>query len=320
MTLLAFLHQLQTQKNVPAKPLLCFSARHYPLLFFSHLISFLQKNHVVVESVSLETMDAALIKANCATVSFAGQVLYWFHDFYALSTKKQQEWISYFQSYSGPHIVLFFSHEEGNVSLLKNKEHAKVITIPDEFSLQDISMIRFLIDHNVEKAYPSIDAGLHVQMVSLDTLCLLNHYELVTGKNWNSFLVEWGARIIEPTSSLFLLSQYFFSKKSSLFFTQWSHMHDIYMFTFWPTFWADQLWRAYIYCDLMHQKKYDQARSAQYKLPYSLIKRDWAQLQLQELQLAHDYLYKLDYRLKNGGSCAALELFFDKFFEGKFRV
>jgi len=125
--------------------------------------------------------------------------------------------------------------------------------------------------------------------------------------------------IIEPTHSLFLLSQYFFSKKTKPFFEQWSQSIDTYMPPFWATFWADQVWRAYIYCDLMQQKKYAEAKKAQYKLPFSLINRDWSSLKLSELQKAHQFLAAMDFRLKNGGSPIALELFYGTFFMNKFR-
>jgi hypothetical protein len=49
-----------------------------------------------------------------------------------------------------------------------------------------------------------------------------------------------------------------------------------------------------------------------------LINRDWSLLKLDELQKAYQFLYTLDYRLKNGGSNAALELFYGMFFESRF--
>jgi hypothetical protein len=318
MTLTSFLELLNKNKKLPETSVIYFVGNEYPLLFFSHIFSFLQKNNNIFEFISLDSMDVSFIKSQVSTISFTGSTVYCFNDFHTLSLKKQQEWIVYFKTYTGPHKLIFFCNEQNLVPMVKDRNHITTISLPHEVSLQDISMIRFLVD-SADKKYAPMRTGLQVQMISLDTLVLLHHYELVVGKNWDSFLQEWGPYILEPTSSLFLLSQYFFGKKTHLFFTQWAHSFDFYLPTFWPTFWADQIWRAYMYCDLMRQKKYAEAKKVQYKLPYSLINRDWSSLSLQELQKAHDYLCTLDYRLKNGCSSAALELFFDKFFEGKFR-
>ncbi len=319
--MLQFLEHLNKQKNIPNTSVMCFAGTsQYPLLFFTQIKSFLAKNNVIIESIALETTEASIIKASLATMSLSGKTIYWFNDFYLLPIKKQQEWCTYFQSYEGPHTIIFFNNEDACFSLLKKMRDGIIVSLPAEVSLQDISMIRFLLsEQGNSKQRFAVNAGLQVQMVSLDTLCLFSHYELVIGKNWDYFLQEWGAHIIEPTSSLFLLSQYFFGKKVHLFFPLWSRMQETYMPTFWPSFWADQAWRAYVYCDLMKQKKYTEAKKAQYKLPYSLINRDWSLLRLQELHNTHNYAYSMDYRLKNGCSPVALELFFSKFFDNKFR-
>jgi len=320
MTLPVFLEHFNKQKNLPDKLIIGFAGREYPLLFFSQMMSFLHKKKIITETVSVETADSSLIKAHLSTISFSGQIVYWLNDFHMLSIKKQQEWIVYFQAYTGPHKILFFCGDECCIALLKNINNGITVSIPHEMSLQDLSMIRFFINDDTAKVYPSINAGLQIQVVSLDTLCLLSYYELVVGKNWNIFFNDWGPYLLEQTSSLFLLSQYFFGKKSHLFFSQWSRSCDVYTSSFWPTFWADQVWRAYVYCDLMQQKRYVEAKKIQYKLPYSLINRDWSSLQLTELKHAHHYLSQMDYRLKNGGSSVVLELFFDMFFQNKFKL
>jgi hypothetical protein len=95
-------------------------------------------------------------------------------------------------------------------------------------------------------------------------------------------------------------------------------MSDDYAPTFWANFWADQIWRAYVYCDLMKQQRHTDAKKVQYKLPFSFINRDWHRYDLAELRNAHHFLTTLDFRLKNGSSELGLEHFYSQFFEDVF--
>jgi len=96
-------------------------------------------------------------------------------------------------------------------------------------------------------------------------------------------------------------------------------MSDAYLPPFWANFWADQIWRAYVFCDLMKQKKYAEAKKAQYKLPFSFVNRDWSSYSATELRNAHHFLSNLDFKLKNGASEIGLEYFYLQFFNSKFR-
>ncbi len=322
MNVTAFLDHINKKKHLPEKSVIYFAGfgDEYPLLFFSQVIAFLQKQNTLVETISLETEDDAAIKVRLSTMGFQGPVFFWFNDIYTVSAKKQRDWINYFKTYTGPHCILFFCNDESSVSSLKNSNNCIDVVLPKEVSLQDLSTIRFLVNDKTEKTNSPVDTGLCMQVMSLNTLCLLSYYERVAGRNWSLFLKEWGPLLFDSTNSLFLLSQYFFGKKIQPFFSRWSHSYDLYMPPFWPSFWADQLWRAYVYCDLMQKKQYADAKKVQYKLPFSFINRDWSSFTLTELKNAHHYVCALDYSLKNGGSPAALELFFDKFFGNVFRV
>ena len=144
------------------------------------------------------------------------------------------------------------------------------ITLPNDIMLQDFSAVRFLVSEQLQDKSPfAAQLTMFSDYLSLDSVCLLAHYELVLGKNTDDFFAQWITRIIDPASSLFVLSQHFFGKKTKPFFRQWATVSDQYMPTFWASFWADQIWRAYVYCDLMKQKKYADAKKAQYKLPFS---------------------------------------------------
>lgn len=307
----SFFEHLKRTKTLPEGKVFCFSAAQYPLLFFHHLVAFLKRNKLSIETLSYVT-DIATLKARLSTMSFSGQTTYWLEDFSALSDKKQLEMFEYLRTYEGPHRVLLFSD--------KVPTGFNAIELPQDITPQDFSKIRFLIsDHLSDKSNFAAQMGMYADYLSLDSLCLFAHYELVLGKNSDEFFTQWITRIIDPTSSLFILSQHFFGKKSKPFFRQWSTVSEQYLPAFWATFWADQIWRAYMYADLMKQKRYADAKKVQYKLPFSFINRDWSQYDLQELINAHQFLTSLDFRLKNGNSELGLEHFYAQFFEGKLR-
>lgn len=320
MQITSFFDYIKRTKTLPEGNVFCFFAQSsaYPLLFFYHLLTFFKKNDQIIQTLNCAT-DVATIKALLSTMSFAGQITYWLEDFHELSDKKQQELFKYFYSYDGPHRIIFF-FDKNIDAITKTKNGLSFIELPKDVSPQDFAKIRFLVSsHLQDKSDFAAHIGMYADYLSLDTLCLFAHYELVLGKSSDEFFTQWMTRIIDPTSSLFVLSQHFFSKKAKLFFRQWAVMADNYMPTFWTTFWADQLWRAYVYCDLMRQKQYAEAKKAQYKLPFSFINRDWSRYQLSELAAAHEFLTTLDFKLKNGASEIGLEHFYAQFFEDTFR-
>ncbi len=309
MLLSTFFEHLKRTKTLPEGKVFCFSAALYPLLFFHHVMTFLKRNKVRIETINC-TADIAMLKARLSTISFSGETIYWLEDFSSLSDKKQLEMFEYLRLYEGPHRVLLFSD--------KVPTGFNSIELPQDITPQDFSKVRFLIsDHLLEKSNFAAQMGMYADYLSLDSLCLFAHYELVLGKNSDEFFTQWITRIIDPTNSLFILSQHFFAKKSKPFFRQWSTISEQYLPAFWATFWADQIWRAYMYTNLMKQKRYADAKKVQYKLPFSFINRDWQRYNLAELINAHQFLTSLDFRLKNGNSEIGLEHFYGKFFEDK---
>ena len=311
MQVSTFFEHLKRTKTLPEGKVFCFLAVVYPLLFLQHLIVFLKRNGLYIQSLSCST-DIGALKALLSTLSFSGQTTYWLQDFHELPDKKQAEMFQYLRTYEGSHRILFFSD--------KVPTGFSCIELPQDITPQDFSKMRFLVNGQLpDKSNFASSMGMYADHLSLDSLCLFAHYELVLGKNNDEFFTHWITRIIDPTSSLFILSQHFFGKKSKPFFRQWATISEQYQPTFWATFWADQIWRAYMYVGLMKQKQYAEAKKVQYKLPFSFINRDWSQYDLQELVNAHQFLTSLDFRLKNGNSELGLEHFYGQFFEGKFK-
>lgn len=322
MLLSKFFEHIKQTKTLPRGKVFCFSAASYPLLFFSHLILYFKRNGIALQTLNCAGTDSASIKAILSTMSFSGEHVYWLDGFYTLPEKKQQEIMHYLYGYEGPHRVILFSDKITSDNIPKSSDAVDCITLPQNITLQDFSAVRFLVSDNLhDKSAFASQLTMYSDYLSFDNVCLLAHYELVLGsKIADDFFAQWITRIIDPTSSLFVLSQHFFCKKTKQFFRQWAAVSDHYMPAFWAIFWADQIWRAYVYCDLMRQQKHAEAKKAQYKLPFSFINRDWSQYNLAELRNAHQFLTTLDFRLKNGNSDLGLDHFYAQFFENQFRV
>lgn len=321
MSLSSYFAHIKRTKALSEGKVFCFFIRQaeYPLLFFQHLIIFFKKNDRHIEKLD-SAMEVSAIKTILSTISFSGQTIYWLEDFHAQSEKKQQELLLYLHTYEGPHQILFCSNVADKYIPNTKNILFTIIDLSKNVMYQDMVFVRFLVSNLLpDKSNFMAQLTMYGDYLSLDTICLLAHYECVLGKNSDEFFAQWATRIIDPTSSLFIVSQYFFNKKSKQFFRQWSVVSEHYPSTFWTTFWTDQLWRAYVYCDLMKQKKHVEAKKAQYKLPFSFINRDWLRYELNELCNAHHFLTTLDYRLKNGGSELGIEHFYSQFFEDKFQ-
>ncbi|HLW72596.1 MAG TPA: hypothetical protein VKR54_00965 [Candidatus Babeliales bacterium] len=313
MILRTFLDYICRTKKLPQGAVFCFSGKEFPLLFFYHLILFFKKNGLLIESLNCIGTDIASIKALLSTVSFSGATIFYLESFSTLSAKKQQEMLQYLQIYTGPHRIILFSE-------VVPAAHMNVIMLPDEIAPRDFPQVRFLVSDTAQATSSFVSQlCMKIDRLSLDSACLFAQYELVLGKNVDDFFDQWMTHLSEPTSSLFVLSQHFFGKKNRSFFRQWAQFAEFYLPPFWATFWADQVWRAYVFCDLMKKKKYAEAKKAQYKLPFSFINRDWSSYSLIELRNAHHFLSTLDFQLKNGFSEIGLEHFYAQFFDGKFQ-
>lgn len=321
MTLRTFFAHIERTKKLPDGSVFCFSSAIYPLLFFYHFLLFFKKHGVMIERLNCISNDISSIKALLSTISLSGALTYWLEGFHLLSAKKQQELLLYFKVYTGPHTLLFFREDPTVVSSPRDNDLMVAIALPDKIAPHELSMVRFLVNDMNGNANPEFvtQLALYTDHLSLDSACLFAHYEVVVGKSVADFFSQWVTHIIEPTSSLFTLSQHFFGKKRSPFFRQWAAVAELYMPSFWASFWADQIWRAYIFCDLMKKKKYVESKKAQYKLPFSFINRDWSSYSAVELRNAHQLLSTMDFQLKNGGSEIGLEYFYSKFFDNKFR-
>jgi hypothetical protein len=308
-----FIKELPNQDFFEKNKVLGFQGKEYPLLFFSLTFQRIEKIHTIsVQKIVLHEVDQAAIKSQLS-MSFLGQVqVYWFGNLAELDAKKKNAWLSYLTTYTGPHILLFFIDEVSD-------KQSTIIDMPlivDE-KMYDV-VHNFLKPELVPQKKFSKKLFSSVEKVTLDTACLLLEYQAVVGLGADEFLDEWLEKLVPSEKSLFTLSQYFFAKSSKDFLNLWQEMRTVYPEVFWISFWSEQLWRAHYVVKFYQEKKIAEAKKISYRLPFSFIQKDWKKSNTTELRNAHQFIYDLDYKIKNGFSDIGLDLFYTKFFSGDF--
>jgi len=295
----------------------------YPVLFFSYIIPiihdiFVLKNQISFETVDSTTLELGQIKAQLATSFLGSRVCYWLGDITQLADKKQKQLLTYLSSYTGPHIVLLYCSGQESYSSsractieLTEKVDEKIVFLLSEFSLHYSSV-------RVRQAIKQM--FLQYNLIPLDAVYLLLHYLMLSGTNSQEFLEDWIKLLFVPDKSLFTLSQYFFARSPQRFYHRWTLLYKDYPDVFWTTYWSEQLFRAYTIVKLLRTNPIDQSevKRMSYRLPFSFVQRDWRSYQLQELKNAHQFIYQIDHRLKNGGDPFVFDIFFHKFFTNKF--
>lgn len=318
MKLIEFLEQFSSNKLIPEGSLVCFRSRHdYPLLFFTLLFDWLkQRGHSIVSSKVIDKTESCM-QVQLGTKFLGNVLLYWLGDLGSLNKKSQKNWLGYLQKYAGPHSIGFFVGEDISFPLKKALFN---VHVPEKISCREMIIIQRLLFGATSKESSHFLEQLARQYgdIPLDLYCLLLNYALLVGKGSDLFFAEWLDNIIPIKVSFFLLSQYFFAKKSELFFTKWLQVYERFNPPFWVAFWSEQLWRATLYVNLMNNNDHAQAKKIGFKLPFSFIKHDWRGYHVNELKYAHRYLFAIDYQLKNGGSACAFDLFYSKFFLNQF--
>jgi hypothetical protein len=292
---------------------ICFTGQAYPLLFFSRLRAYLKDKHQCSHpSLSENAIHHLSISSVVTERSF-----YWVSSFEELTKKEQKELCAFLAHYAGPHTVVLFIPEDLATFIHKNW---MIITIP---TVCDKNLFMLLTQWCVgeaknNKEYDQLRAVLFKQKntLSVDDALLLIYYQSVMGKNISLFITQWLPCIINPSTSLFGLSQSLFACDPQ-FWKQWYAVANQFSPQFWITFWSEQLWRASMYISARKEGRDTKMISA--KLPFSFINRDWRAYTCEELSNAHNYIYTLDYNLKQGATDYGFDLFYTKFFLGSFK-
>jgi len=283
----------------------------YPLLFFFELFKHVGDAQVEVARPAEENSADSFARLS---TSFLGQTsFYWLKNISSLKGKKGKQLLTFLKSYQGPHGVAFFIDAVTGGSA---KDYSVCIDIPEKIDQKTFVQLADFLGQTVTA--PQVAALFKaVGAISLDTACLLLQYLQVTGRVANDFMKNWLHKIAEPEHSLTALSKSFFTRDARTFFAQWAQMGDAYPPQFWISFWSEQLWRAYNFVEQSRAHNFPEAKRVSFRLPYNFTQRLWRETRLPELRAAHDFLYSVDYSLKNGGAPFSLELFYFNFFTAR---
>lgn len=321
MQLKEFLTRYQTDKKVlEEQTVICFAIPEksiMPVIFSSHCISLFKSDQLHIESLDVSTISYSQVVSQLET-SFLGMGLcYWLKGIDDIDLKYRTLLLDFLARYQGPHKVIIFMQ---NKDAYKLEQKNLVITL---VSKVDSSLFATMLNF-FKKKFSSSVTKLITQIssshdaIDLDQACMIINYVQVMGR-WDQPAQKLLEKILESEHSLFILSQYFFAKDSSAFFTLWSRFESEYPMTFWTTFWSEQLWRAYHVHYFLKNNNNPQAKTVGFRLPFTFMQRDWKKTTLFELKNAHQSIYQLDLAFKNNiETQAGIDLFYSKFFLNEF--
>ena len=287
----------------------------YPLLFFSLLM----RKQPAADTVHIDVAEQQedLIKAQLET-SFLGMArTYRLSGLHGLAKPAAQQWLRYFSTYQGPNRIIFAITQDAAEPYKKDaQQNLSFVDIPAQIQkpffiglfTQLVRQPSVLDKRYIDQLY------VRAEKIPLDTACLLIQYLQVLGSTAQEFFTHWIDKLVVPDKSLFLLSQYFFAKQSTHFLNMWTGVKNEYPEQFWISFWSEQVWRALFYCKSMKERDVVNAKKIGYRLPFSFLQKDYRNCSIALLQEAHEALYELDGKLKNGGSVIGLDLFFLHYF------
>lgn len=316
MNLQDFLQELHAPDALDTSNVIVFTGSTYPVLFFSLLKNYIEKNFPSrLRTIDGTSINIEHLKGELSVAFLGSNLFYWVGNLEDFETKVKKKFIQIAASYEGPHCLFLFSEKkEFNAEINKK---LKLVELPHELTFEEwesFSGYFFPVKKNsivLQRIFKKINKSL-----SLDTACLLAHYSsLISSATLPVFMDQWLESLIAPDKSLFLLSTYFFAKKSKSFFTLWHELKDDYPAQFWIAYWSEQIFRAANFVRLARNQKFLEAKKIGYRLPFSFIKTDWRTISAQDLAQAHNFLYEVDYRLKNGSDDFCLDLFYFNFFK-----
>lgn len=298
-------------------PVIFFTASSYPFNFFKLFFNFLNKQHKI-QLTNLYINNLADWQACLPNLemSFLGQkAYYWLHEL-GLDAKNKQAVYRYLINYTGPHTILLFVN---NDDLPAINAYKNIINLELKTNKELASLVRLLPGANylrITNFIKQVQDKLGVQL-NIDQFCILMQYGLLV-RDLEEFDLKWVYQVIDLEQSLFDLSKHFLFRDSAAFYKSWVTIASSYSEQFWIMFFSEQLFRAHWFIIYQKEQNFRLAKQIGFRLSFDFMKTGWRYLDPNLLIKAHDFLYQVDYQLKNGGSELLLEAFLNKFFKSDF--
>lgn len=313
---MSLLNLLADNSPLLSSSVLCFYGNEYPLLFFSLLIKRLKQQTFPIVAFDYCAQEHAIFEARASTTFLGSSSVFWLNNCSLVEQERKTRLMHFLDNYRGPHRIWFYD-------LIAPSELPKenIVEVPDlvtQYHYDQLVALLYepLLARRI-KAYSTAYFAT-IESITLEQACLLMHYGLLMGNEHKQFTTTWLPHVIPCEKSLFTLSQHFFGHQEKNFFGLWQNIRKEYPDQFWISFWSEQLFRGFQVISYMHKKEFAQAKAIAFRLPFSLMQSDWKKNKPIELLNAHQFLYQVDYGLKNNGSNVGIDLFFSKFFLGEF--
>ena len=287
----------------------------YPLVFFMAFLKKLRScEHTFIESIDVQECGMDSVQLRLETSFLGNSILYWLKSFEMLDEKKRKLWFKYVNSYTGPNSIMFFVSNEHTLLMDKDKKYMR-IDVPHV--VDDAYALRLMRVFQVKLSQSGIALLARMfktyKKVTLDQCIHVMHYVPLVSTSNQTQIDQLIHETIGMERSLFDLASLFFARQVEPFFQHWMKERDNYPLIFWCSFWSEQLLRAASYVHVARNYSMIEAKKISQRLPFSFIQKDWKRYQAGELAQMHEYLYGIDFAMKNGSEAPMLDLFYVKF-------
>lgn len=276
---------------------------------FSYWVFFtLYKYFRVSLKKNIKIIDLSVSKAeiqNNLSILFLGEYNVFWLNGTDLEYSDHKNWVNYLEKYKGPHKIIFFTLNNKIANSSLNQ-----ISLPIEVNheiAKDFYLIFYQANLNFRYFQP--------KKLALSDLFTLMSYQIILPKqieDQETFFTEWSNSLLSPNRSLYLLSQYLFSKQTVNFFNYWDTIKNVYPNEFWTSYWSEQLYQAILFIENA-KLNIISAKAQARKLPFSFLNFDHANFNIQYLAHRHADLYILDFNIKMGLTTENIEYWYHIF-------
>lgn len=305
---------IKEKKNIPLHKIIIFYGLSYPALFISSLIIDLRNLKIwsFLEIIDMNSTALDQLFFKVETTFLGNEGCYWIKNVDQLKQKEKTIFLNYLSGYQGKNTIIVWIKNEVPDSL-KNKR-TMLLAIPEWCDKE--SFVLWTSALSDKKIAQSLVAMIFQkqQRLHFDTVAVLAHCFTIMDVALLSQFNHYIDQLLLADQSLFVLSDYFFRKKTNLFYQEWMRISSYYPDVFWLSYWSEQIWKAYYSMYYMQHNNIVQAKKMAFRLPFSFLQTTWKQCDSVELCNAYNYLYVLECSLKNGNSAVGLDLFYSNFF------
>ncbi|MCL4380300.1 hypothetical protein M1466_02310 [Candidatus Dependentiae bacterium] len=157
----------------------------------------------------------------------------------------------------------------------------------------------------------------HQQSLPTVTVFALLPYAQLLGGRVQEFIEQRLSALMPVQESLFDVSAALLARDARKFTQLYTAMLDSYPSHFWVTWWSEQLFKAHGYIVAKQQKNAAASAAISSRLPFSFLERDYRLVKQEQIRIALQELYWVDYWLKNGCGDERLTWWYCRWFGAK---